>query len=453
MIIDNGARHESKIKSMDLDCPPLSGYNHLAIYLRWAYNKGLLSDKLLNGEPCIKDAMEGKCDLREVIANSAYMKGKIRSNDFTEEGEAFTSYFYSFSGRNRYPECVDKNADVYFAGKDYSARFKGEDYLFVPYNEQYYNDLSRYIEVAWQERKHDLDARAKEKQVVVNWLHSVAKTDIRINYTYAGTANEPGEPSATPLTASRIGGKPAVSTGFEWPYYEGTTYDDPVPKNRPLSFMAQINLKEVAPFDKKGLLPDSGILSFFYEMYTQTWGFDPADKGSARVYYFPDEDSLNLEDFPEDMEDDFKCPEFSVEFEEHVSMPDCSEFPDRYDLGWEENIDCLSKAGYEIDEGGNVTKLLGYSDTIQHPMYEQCEAVTRGWRRGNKEDIAKIPDKEKADIRANASEWMLLFQMGTVDSDDYELMFGDSGHIYFWIKKNDLAARNFDNVWLILQCY
>lgn len=27
-----------------------------------------------------------------------------------------------------------------------------------------------------------------------------------------------------------------------------------------------------------------------------------------------------------------------------------------------------------------------------------------------------------------------------------------SGHIYFWIKKNDLAAGNFDNVWLILQC-
>ncbi|MGN0700170.1 MAG: DUF1963 domain-containing protein [Oscillospiraceae bacterium] len=31
-------------------------------------------------------------------------------------------------------------------------------------------------------------------------------------------------------------------------------------------------------------------------------------------------------------------------------------------------------------------------------------------------------------------------------------MFGDCGHIYFWIRKADLAARNFDNVWLILQC-
>ena len=51
-----------------------------------------------------------------------------------------------------------------------------------------------------------------------------------------------------------------------------------------------------------------------------------------------------------------------------------------------------------------------------------------------------------------SKQWMLLFQMGTVESDDYELMFGDCGHIYFWIKKSDLAAKNFDNVWLILQC-
>jgi len=41
--------------------------------------------------------------------------------------------------------------------------------------------------------------------------------------------------------------------------------------------------------------------------------------------------------------------------------------------------------------------------------------------------------------------------MDTVESDDYELMFGDSGHIYFWIKKEDLKNKNFDNVWLILQ--
>ena len=31
-------------------------------------------------------------------------------------------------------------------------------------------------------------------------------------------------------------------------------------------------------------------------------------------------------------------------------------------------------------------------------------------------------------------------------------MWGDCGCIYFWLKKQDLAAGNFDRVWLILQC-
>jgi len=31
-------------------------------------------------------------------------------------------------------------------------------------------------------------------------------------------------------------------------------------------------------------------------------------------------------------------------------------------------------------------------------------------------------------------------------------MWGDVGSIYFWIKQQDLAARKFDDVWLVFQC-
>ena len=78
--------------------------------------------------------------------------------------------------------------------------------------------------------------------------------------------------------------------------------------------------------------------------------------------------------------------------------------------------------------------------------------MTRGYRCGSPEDYAKIPEAEKAEIKEKASEWRLLFQMGTVSTGDYELMFGDCGHIYFWIKKSDLVNRNFEHAWLILQC-
>ncbi len=445
MVIDSGFRHEAKIKDKNLDCAPLSGFNHLAVYVRWAYNKGILSGTLLKEEPRIEAAIRGECDLRKVIAESRAMKGRIRSADFTTEGETFTKYFYAFSGRDKYPYYVDKVADEYFGPKAGSPEFKNEAYLFVPYDEKYYKSLSKYLDEAWEKRDSIDDSLAEKKEALIKWLGSVAKTEIRISTTPAGD-------TVTSLTASRIGGKPAVPEGFEWPYYKGEAYGDPAPQNRPLSFMAQINLKEASAYDKEGLLPKSGILSFFYEMNTQTWGYDPIDRGSSRVYYFPDENVLRHEDIPEDMEEDFKIPEFAIEYYEHISLPDMSEFWDELSLDWDENLDCLTKAGYDADEWGTFTKLLGYPDTIQNPMYEECEMVTRGWRAGSPEDYAKVSEEEKADIKEKASEWMLLFQMGTIETDDYELMFGDCGHIYFWIKKSDLAARNFDNVWLILQC-
>ena len=83
-------------------------------------------------------------------------------------------------------------------------------------------------------------------------------------------------------------------------------------------------------------------------------------------------------------------------------------------------------------------------------MEEECEAVTRGFNMGG---IESYPKQYQKEIRSASIDWILLFQMDTVETSDYELMFGDSGHIYFWIKKEDLANKNFENIWLILQCY
>ena len=86
-------------------------------------------------------------------------------------------------------------------------------------------------------------------------------------------------------------------------------------------------------------------------------------------------------------------------------------------------------------------------------MEEECEACFRGFRQGNQEDYAAISEMEKADIAEKAKEWILLFQMSTVETDNYELMFGDCGSIYFWIRKEDLEECRFDKVWLVLQCF
>lgn len=283
-----------------------------------------------------------------------------------------------------------------------------------------------------------------KKSSIKDKLMEIARTEIRLSYS------APEAP--LPPCSSRIGGCPAVPSDFVWPEYTGEGYDGEI-RSRPLAFLAQINLKEIAGFDPDERLPKTGILSFFYEYMSMPWGFDPKDRGCARVFYFPEEAMLTPHAIPEHMEEECILPERSVTFAPHISLPEFSDSPAFcHGLDWDDYDECCRECGYERDDWGDRTKLFGYPDVIQDSMEEECESVTRGFRRGCPEDYANIPDAEKEDIRSKAAEWMPLFQMGTIETEDGEMMFGDCGHIYFWIRKSDLQALDFDKTWLILQC-
>ena len=322
----------------------------------------------------------------------------------------------------------------------------------MPLPERLLGTVKKWLGIAYRssdtpvnDTKEEPAAVKTDEKPLTEKLLEIAKKEIRITYRKSD--------APLPALSSKIGGKPAVPHDFAWPHYTGTAYNENESKRRPLSFLAQINLKDVADLDEETPLPKSGVLSFFYELETMTWGFDPKDKGSARVFYFPDESDLSIADFPEGLEEYSKLPENAVDLKQNISLPGYCEFDDDTEYEWEEYDECSAKLGYEPDDGsGDRNKLFGYPDVIQNPMESECETVTRGYRIGNPEDSAKIPEKEKADIKAKADEWILLFQMGTVNDDGYELMFGDCGYIYFWIKKTDLKNGNFDNIWLILQC-
>ena len=253
------------------------------------------------------------------------------------------------------------------------------------------------------------------------------------------------------INKSKIGGKPYLPKDFIWPYYQ----------RLPLSFLAQINLEEVSSLDKDKLLPDKGMLYFFYELETQEWGYKPQSKGCAKVFYFEDTSNFSLIDFPKDMGDDYKIPEFKVNFKSNISLPSYEDFfnlvedkEELEDITEDEFYDIYHSAYDELSKKYLVPiekyiKLLAYPDVIQNSMEEECAAVARGFNMGG----IGYPKKYKEEIKKASKDWILLFQMDTVETSDYELMFGDSGHIYFWIKKEDLANKNFDNIWLILQCY
>ncbi len=279
------------------------------------------------------------------------------------------------------------------------------------------------------------------KQAIFKTFDATNKNSIEVIY-------EPLE-NGTHKTHSKIGGRPSLPQGFQWPYYEGMSFDNTT-ANRPLAFLAEIHLSETAAYDTDGLLPAAGVLSFFYEMETEKWGFDPKDKGCARVFYFEDENVLSESEFPGDLQSDYQFPEFLLTFKQRVSLPYSVEVPaGAEDLDWDDYDQLKEEYGCRPDGWGDSTKLLGYPDVIQNPMEQECEEVTRGFYNGGEHEI---PGDLEDEIQQASKDWMLLFQMGTIENGDFELMFGDCGHIYFWIKEKDLAEKNFDNVWLILQC-
>ena len=253
-----------------------------------------------------------------------------------------------------------------------------------------------------------------------------------------------------PVGKSKFGGAPHLPENFVWPYYEGADYEGVV-KNRPLSFLAQINLEEIADYDKDNELPHSGMLYFFYELCTMRWGFDPKDKGCARVFYVDKPCELQPFAFPKDMEQDFILPEFELLFENSVELPGYEEIAERdTNIEWDVYDEEKVLYGYEDSEDEEISKLLGYANLIQGDMTFECAEVDQGIYCGNAPDLT---DEQREKLLVDSKEWVLLFQMSTVVGKDYELMFGDCGSIYFYIKRKDLQEKNFNNVWLILQCF
>ncbi len=265
------------------------------------------------------------------------------------------------------------------------------------------------------------------------------------------------EAAEPPVGTSKIGGVPHLPADFQWPYYEAESYDGEV-ENQPLSFIAQIDLAAAAPFDRDSLLPGRGYLYFFYETVSQKWGFDPKDAGCARVYYFDvTADRLVQTPLPEALPEEARVPLSVLSlrtmdelpgYEEFCELTDVKRFGPDFCWGSYEQA-AESHIQYTDCNPDEVCKLLGYADLVQGSMLGECAQVTAGLYCGDGKAYQNASQAQKAALAADARNWTLLAQFGTLSD---EIMFGDCGCIYFYIRKQDLAARRFDRVWLCLQC-
>lgn len=264
----------------------------------------------------------------------------------------------------------------------------------------------------------------------------------------------------------RFGGAPDVPGNFVWPCFETAVYGDDTVKPRPLAFLAQFGCAALAPLDADGLLPREGTLSFFYELGSQRWGFDPKDAGCARVFWFPDSSVLAPAEFPAELDADCRLPPLDLRGRIETAYPDFEDFSlSRPDIAhpscWAQAPGGWSSFGEQFDKtvltlrSGSPTgpshRLLGWPDIIQNNMTLECELVSRGHYLGGAWETVSAEEKQEA-ARISPDGWRLLFQLDSFSQGGFSLDFGDSGSVYFYIRREDLAARCFDRVWLIQQC-
>lgn len=269
-------------------------------------------------------------------------------------------------------------------------------------------------DIADMARHHGLGMHAEA-------LAAIARESIRLK-PFEGPADDFG---------TRLGGRPAVPKDFEWPTWQ----------ERPLAFIGQLRLDEIAP---RFGLPDRGLLSFFYDADEQPWGFDPKDAGGARVSWF-DHGELAISELPSSL------PAWATLAGRPVRMSTEWTIPD----GGAPEIEALGPIDSEslwsmqdaIGEDETIHRLFGHPDVIQNEMRLEVAYASSGVYVG---DPSGYVHPSADEFQRQALEWQLLLQ---VDSDDLlGTMFGDVGRIYYWIRSDHLAARDFDRVWQILQC-
>ncbi|MBQ8827477.1 MAG: DUF1963 domain-containing protein, partial [Oscillospiraceae bacterium] len=270
------------------------------------------------------------------------------------------------------------------------------------------------IEKKMREKNHPSLEKVPADTVLSQAIKSTLRNAVYLNYKT--------DAADIPAGGTKFGGKPDVPVDFEW----FRTSD-----GRPLAFLAQFNLNELHEYDKENELPQKGILYFFYDLEEMPWdNLEPDDK-CVKVYYFGgDASELSPADFPEDIDDDCVIRQCGLSFEAVTDAPSYDDFPSVSDFPCDDYMAYASSAenalGFDPYERGDIRfKLLGYADVIQNSVLESFAYEENG-------------------------DWVLLAQFDTYENEESFIMYCDGGRIYIGIKKEDLAAGNFENVKLVL---
>ena len=295
-------------------------------------------------------------------------------------------------------------------------------------------------------------------------LARLARHSVRFSATLS-------DESCFTLGDSKLGGLPDLPLGLEWPTgrlnvppfspgairsYSGV----PLPADAviPLPFIAQIRLSDInavvpqLSFDGLAgqggtLLPPNGILYFFYN--TVFYGYDWLAPANWCVFWHEEDSSLRRLEFPSAVPEECRYQPCALTFTTEATLPHVETcfIGNRGDTGGalalaEDEWDVYSDLLYEQRANHKIHQMLGHSDDYQPYMMES------GYWRVRRQFFPDMPSMEKFaldSLQPELETGRLLLQ---VDAESNGMEFGRGGRLYFFIRSQDLAERDFSRVWV-----
>ena len=248
-------------------------------------------------------------------------------------------------------------------------------------------------------------------------------------------------PVADGTSVARLGGRPRLRDGDNWPVADA----------KPLSFIAELDLPLASAALGDTSLAREGMLEFFYDAQQQAWGFDPSDRPRWRVLNVPTD--APLRDFPADLDGDARFKEVRLRaIRESTFAPwesravEALGMPPEVRNTYGEALEAWSSS--DERERATFHRVMGHPEIIQNEMTLECQLASNGVYVG---DTSGYTSEAAKMLEPEADAWRLLLQIDS--DDDAGMCWGDVGRLYFWIREPDLVERHWDRVWMILQCY
>lgn len=214
----------------------------------------------------------------------------------------------------------------------------------------------------------------------------------------------------------------------------------------PLRFLAQVNFSEMPPLDG---FPTKGILQF-YIAGENAHGLNfenPEEQKGFRVIYHEEvvEDETAL---------------LSVLPTDGVEYPDGFPVDGELRLNFEKSSMPMGGGDYRFDKllldayneanpDARVASLDRAPEDELDKVYDQLDMG--GHRMGGYPFFTQLDPREyHQELKENS---ILLFQLDSDETDDYKIVWGDSGVCNFFIRPENLAKRDFSRVLYHWDCY